>query len=450
MADVSAARLRRSFKGALLTPADVGYDAARRIWNGMIDRRPGLIARCQNVADVQACVLFARENGVLLSVRGGGHNYAGMAVCDDGLMLDLSPMRNVVVDASKCTGRGQAGCTLGDFDRATQAFGMATPLGVATTTGISGLTLGGGYGWTAGKFGLACDNLLSAQVVTADGNIVECNEQVNADLFWGMRGAGANLGVATELEFRLRLIDRVLGGPILHPLTKLALRFFDELASNAPDELTVLGGSLMGPDDKPVFATLVCYCGDPAEGEKWLLPLRTYAKPIVDMIQMRPYLEMQSLFDPSYPVGDRYYNKSYNVSVVSDEIIDVVLEYSAKRPTSRSTIAFQQLHGAAARVPVGSTAFPHRYDHHVVWIEAIRGDLGHDDPMIQWARECWKAMGPYADASVYVNAVCDEIEGGTRKAGDAYGANYERLRDLKGKFDPDNVFRNNTNIEPRV
>jgi FAD/FMN-containing dehydrogenase len=239
-----------------------------------------------------------------------------------------------------------------------------------------------------------------------------------------------------------------LGGPIFHPLSRQAIRYFDSLARSAPDELTVLGGSLMGPDGNPAFATLVCYCGDEAEGEKLLRPLRSYAKPVLDLIQMRPYLEMQSLFDPSYPAGDRYYNKSYNVRVVSDELAEVVLEYSAKRPTPRCTIAFQQLHGVAARVEVGATAFPHRYDHYVVWIEAISGDPADDRPMIQWAQDCWRALEPFADASIYVNAVCEDNEGGSRKPRDAYGANYERLRDLKRRFDPNNVFRQNTNIEP--
>jgi FAD/FMN-containing dehydrogenase len=444
------AALKQSLRGVLLGPADGEYDAARKVWNGMIDKRPALIARCARAADVARCVGFAREHEVPLSVRGGGHNYAGKAVCDGGLMLDLSLMKGIEIDAARRTARAQAGLKLGEFDRETQKYGLATTLGVATTTGISGLTLGGGYGWLAGKYGLACDNLMRAEVVTADGRITECSAQENGDLFWGLRGAGANFGVVTELEYTLHPVSSVLGGPIFHRLNEGALRFYDDLARSAPDELTVLGSAMMGPGDVPAFATVVCYCGSPAEGEKLLKPLRTYATPIADMIQLRPYLEMQSLFDPDFPPGRRYYNKAHNLAAISDPAIETVIRYSAELPTfkSGSGIAFQQLHGVAGRISAGATAFPHRYDHQVLWIDPVADDPRDDDRMIRWARDCWEAMKPFADGAVYVNALDDALEAGERPVREAYGANYERLRQLKKKFDPTNLFRQNSNIKP--
>jgi FAD/FMN-containing dehydrogenase len=444
------AGLKRRLRGALIEPADGEYDAARKVWNGVIDKRPALIARCAGAADVSACVGFAREYDLPLSVRGGGHNYAGKAVCDGGLMLDLSLMKNITVDTARRTARAQAGLKLGEFDRETQKHGLATTLGVATTTGISGLTLGGGYGWLAGKYGLACDNLVRAEVVCADGAVKRCSAEAHADLFWGLRGAGANFGIVTELEYRLYPVSTVLGGPILHPLKEEALRFYDEFARSAPDELTVLGSAMMGPGAVPAFATVVCYCGPPAEGEKLLRPLRTYAAPLADMIQPRPYLEMQSLFDPDFAPGRRYYNKAHNVSTLGAGVIETVLKYSAELPTfkSGSGIAFQQLHGAAARVPSGATAFPHRHDHQVLWIGPVVEDPKDDERMIRWARECWEAMKPFADRAVYVNALDDAQEAGERPVREAYGANYERLRELKKKYDPTNLFRQNSNIKP--
>lgn len=445
---------RKRLFGTLLAPEDHDYDVVRKVWNGMIDKRPALIAKCAGAKDIVACIDFARENDVLISVRGGGHNYSGKAVCDGGLMLDLSLMKGMKIDTAGRTVRAQTGLKLGEFDRETQKYGLATPLGVATTTGIAGLTLGGGYGWLAGKYGLACDNLTWAEVVTADGNILECSAQQNPDLFWGLRGAGANFGVVTELEYKLHPVSTVLGGPIFHPLGKNAFRFFDELARNAPDELTLIGSAMMGPDGAPAFATVVCYCGLQAEGERLLEPLRTYATPILDMIQLRPYVEMQSLFDVSFPPGRRYYNKAHNISVLSDGAVETVLHFAAHLPTPGSSIAFQQLHGLAGRVSVSDTAFPHRYDHHVVWIDPIADDPADDEKMIRWARECWTQLNPFADRAVYVNALDEGVSAyapdeDDRPMREVYGANYERLRDLKTKFDPTNLFRQNSNITPR-
>ena len=314
--------LKQSLRGALLKPTDAGYDGARKVWNGMIDKRPALIARCAETTDVKACVDFAREYDVFISVRGGGHNFAGKAVCDGGLMIDLSLMKGIKVDPTRRIARAQTGLKLGELDRATQEYGLATPLGVATTTGIGGLTLGGGYGWLVGKYGLACDNVSWIETVTADGKILECSAEQNADLFWGLRGAGANLGVATQIEYRLHPVTTIYGGPLFHPLSAEAMRFYDEFSSNVPDELTTLGGATIGPDGKPAFVTAVCYCGSPEEGERLIKPLRSFAPPLVDMIQQRPYLEMQSLFDADLPPGRRYYNKTHSLRQFNDGAID--------------------------------------------------------------------------------------------------------------------------------
>src|SRR5271165_814115 len=440
--------LKLRLRGPVLEPGAENFDLLRRVWNGMVDKRPALIAQCAGSADIAACVTFAREHGVLLSVRGGGHNYAGKAVCSGGLMLDLSLMKGMKVDAARRTVRAQAGLKLGEFDRETQKYGLATPLGVATTTGISGLTLGGGYGWLAGKFGLACDNVTWAEVVTADGNILECSESRNADLFWALRGAGANFGVVTELEYKLHPVSTVLGGPIFHPLCKESFRFYDEMSRSAPDELTMLGSAMTGPDGAPAFATVVCYCGSPAEGERLLEPLRTFGRPLADMIQQRPYVEMQSLFDASFRPGRRYYNKAHNISVIGDEAADTGLRYSNPLPTPSSSVAFHQLHGAAGRVAMTATAFPHRYDHHVVWVDPVGDDPADDERMISWARECWQALTPFVDPAVYVNALDDVLEAGERPVREAYGANYDRLRVLKKRYDPTNLFCQNSNIKP--
>lgn len=436
------------FRGRLLCADDQEYDNARRVWNGMVDKHPALIAHCHDAGDAAACVQFAREHGVLLSVRGGGHNYAGKAVCNGGLVADLSMMKGVQVDHARRTARAQAGARLGEFDRATQEHGLATTLGVNTDTGIAGLTLGGGYGWLAGKYGLACDNLLSAEVVTADGKTVHCSEEQHDDLFWALRGAGANFGIVTEFEYRLHSVGQVLGGVVLQPLNAGVLRFFDELSHTAPDELTTMGAVLTGPDGRAAFAILVCYCGALQEGKRVLKPLRAFAKPAVDSVTVRPYLEMQSLLDASWPAGRQYYNKAHNIRRIGEDAIETVLQHSAKLPTPLTNIAFQQLHGAAGRVAAGATAFPHRYDHFDLLVHPATDDPLDSPKMIAWARECWTALKPFAEPAVYVNALEDGDEEGERRVQEAYGPNYTRLSALKAKYDPENVFRQNSNIKP--
>ena len=440
--------LRSRLRCPLIGPGDPAYDAARRVWNGMIDRRPAMIARCRESQDVAACVRFACANDVPISIRSGGHNYAGKAVCEGGLMIGLSAMKDIAIDLERRTARAQTGLKLGELDRETQKAGLATPLGVATTTGIGGLTLGGGYGWLAGKYGLACDNVTWMQVVTAQGETVECSEEQNADLFWGMRGAGANFGIATAIEYRLHPVGTIYGGAVFHPLSPEVMRFYADFADQAPDELTLISAATWGPDGKPAFATVLCHCGDTQEAEKLLEPLRRFAPPLVDMIQERPYLEMQSMFDADYPPGRRYYNKSHNITRFTEAAIDTVIRFTATMSAYPSMIGFQQLHGAASRVPVTATAFPHRHDHHVIWISPVEDDPAKDAAMVRWARECWEALGPLADHAVYVNALDDAAEEGEGRVREAYGANYDRLKILKKKYDPGNLFRQNSNINP--
>lgn len=440
--------LRQRLHGGILLAGDEGYDIARRVWNGMVDKRPALIAQCADTHDVVACVNFAREERILLSVRGGGHNYAGKAVCDGGLVIDLSSMKGIRVDPQRQTVRAQAGLRLGEFDRETQRFGLATTLGVNTDTGISGLTLGGGYGWLAGKYGLACDNLISADVVTADGKPVHCDAEQEQDLFWGLRGAGANFGVVTQFEYRLHPVDRVLGGILLCPLNRETLTFFDEFSTAAPDELTTTGVVVTGPDQKAAFAMAVCFIGSFEEGEKLLKPLRCFPGVVADSIEIRSYVEMQSLFDQAWPPGRRYYSKAHNIRRLGDGAIKTVLRFSDTLPTTFTNIAFQQLHGAASRVLAGETAFPHRYDHFDLLVHPATENPGDTGKMIAWARECWKELKPFAECAVYVNALEDAAEEGEQRVREAYGLNYNRLVALKNKYDPTNLFQINSNIKP--
>jgi hypothetical protein len=325
---------------------------------------------------------------------------------------------------------------------------VVTAYGVATTTGIAGLTLGGGYGWLVGKYGLACDNVIRIEVVTADGKTLECSAAQNPELFWGMRGAGANFGVATQIEYRLHPVTTIFGGPVIHPLTPDTVRFYAEFSSGIPDDLTTFGAAIRLPDGTPAWATVICYCGSSKGGEELIQPLRRFAPPIVDMIQERSYLEMQSLFDPDYPPGRRYYNKAHILRRFGGGAIDATLRFAETMPPRPSSIGFQQLHGAAARVSASATAFPHRYDHHVAWISPVEDIPGQDDAMVSWARECWDALCPHVDRAVYVNALDDAVEEDDLRVRQAYGENYQRLKDLKRQYDPTNLFRQNSNIRP--
>ena len=442
--DAFAAGLR----GHVLRPDDQGYHAARAVWNGMVDKRPGLIARCLGTADVVACVRFARDHDLLVSVRGGGHNYAGKSVSEGGLMIDLSLMKGMHVDPARRTARAQAGLRLGEFDRETQLFGLATTLGVNTDTGIAGLTLGGGYGWLAGKHGLACDNLLAVEVVTADANVLTASATEHPDLFWGVRGAGPNLGVVTSFEYQLHPVGPVLGGLVVYPLSngKTALRAFQEFSASCPDEVSTAALVATAPNGEPAIILAACYSGPIDAGERVLKPIRSFAQPLADFIAPQPYTQIQTLFDAAWPPGRRYYNKACMVRRLDEAAIEMLVAQGARLPTPLTAIAFQQLHGVAARVPVEATAFPHRFDHYSVYVHPATDDPAESETIVRWGRGCWDALQPHAERAVYVNAVEDALVEGASRVRDAYGPNYDRLVTLKKAYDPANFFRSNQNI----
>ena len=441
---------RSSLRGQSFRSGEQGYDAARTIPNAMIDRRPAIIARCAGPADVIACVRFAREHDVLVSVRGGGHSVAGKSVCEGGLMIDLSAMKGIRVDPVRRTARAEAGLTLGEFDRETQAFGLATTLGTVSKTGISGLTLGAGWGHLHGKYGLALDNVISLDVVTADGRLLTANASENEELYWGLRGSGGNLGIVTSLEYRLHKVGPVLGGAVLYPIpfAREALRFFRDWATEIPDELVIQCGSLTMPDVGAVFAIVGCYQGDLAEGDKLLKPLRSFGKAIGDMFGVISYVQMQSMFDPFFPPGRLTYVKSNFVQSLSDEAIEMTAAYIGKGPSPYSFApGIEHWHGAATRVGVSDTAFPHRQStfNFMIWSNWEGADNSAKN--VQWTREYWSAMKPFLKTGSYGNYVSDEGEAVAREA---YGANYDRLVILKNKYDPTNLFRMNHNIKPTV
>jgi hypothetical protein len=451
-ADIDVTDLRAILRGAALVPGESGYDAARIVWNAMVNKRPAVIVRCAGAADVTAAVNFARNSGLSISIRGGGHSAGGRAVCEGGVMIDLSPMKGFRVDPTRQTALAQPGLRLGEFDRETQAFGLATTLGVASDTGIAGLTLGGGYGWLNGKHGLACDNLMSVDIVTADGRLVTASADENPDLFWAIRGAGANFGVVTSFEYRLHPVGPVLAGLVLYPLRqgKEILRCFHEFSASCPDEVSTIGLLLSAPDGTPAVGIAVCCCGPLEKGEAALGPLRKIASPIVDLIAPRSYTEMQSLFDQNWLPGQFNYWKTSLLREPSEVAIDLLLDYAQRRPTANCVIYFQQLHGAAGRVKPGDTAFPHRFDHYDCGPWAIWQDPAETDRCIRWARECWEALLPFYEPGAYVNAVDDALGDDEGRVRAAYGGNYERLAVLKNKSDPVNLFRLNANIRPTI
>ena len=441
---------RASLRGPLLSSSDAGYDETRKVWNGMIDRRPALIARCAGLADVVAAVRFARGRELLVSVRGGGHNAPGVAVCEGGLMIDLAGMRGVRVDPAQRTARAEGGATWADFDRETQAFGLATTGGAISNTGIGGLTLGGGLGWLAGKYGLVCDNLLSVDLVTADGTVLVASATENAELFWGLRGGGGNFGVVTSFEYRLHPVGPVLAGPVLYPFAKAkeAMALYRDFAGSIPDEVNTLGALLTAPDGNPVAAIAVCYNGSPEAGEKALRPVRTVVPPQADEIAPTPYCKIQTLFDEAFLRGRRYYFKSNFTRRISDEMIDTLVEQFRAAPSPMSMVYFQQLGNAANRVDATATAFSHR-DALCEWgCDAVWLDPTQDAANIRWAREVAEAMRPFTTGSDYVNHIGLEAEEGTDRIKAAFGANYDRLVSLKNRYDPTNLFRHNQNIKP--
>ena len=446
-ATIAANELQPSFKGKILFEGDVEYDSARQIWNGMIDRKPALIAQCLDKEDIIQAVKFARKNELLVSVRGGGHNVSGNAVCDGGIMIDLSLMKKVEVDTEKKVAHVEMGATWGDFDKATQQFGLSTTGGLITTTGVAGLTLGGGVGWLVRKCGLSCDNLIEAEIITADGNIVKASLQENPDLLWGIRGGGGNFGIVSSITLRLYEVSTVIGGMIIHTRdkSKEAIQFYREFMKTAPEELTLYTALLTSPEGIPIVAFIGCYCGDIEKGEAVMKPLHEFGTPVADLIQPIPYLQMQSMLDAGFPKGNRYYWKSGFLKELSDDVIDVIVSHMESNPSPGSATILEMYGGVASHEPEGGSAYPHRQSEFDLVIISNWPDKQEDDKNINWTRNIWEALQPYLSHKAYVNAL--GVEGADRVK-EAYGDNYQKLAELKRKYDPDNFFRMNQNIPP--
>ena len=441
--------LSARFSGVLLRPDQSGYDEVRRVHNGMIDRRPALIAGCLGNADIVDAVNFARTHGLELAVRGGGHNVAGRAVCDDGLMLDMSLMKGIHVDPIRRTARAQGGVTWREFNRETQAHGLATTGGVISTTGIAGLTLGGGLGWLMAKHGLAMDNLVSAEIVTASGNILRTSKDENADLFWGLQGGGGNFGAVSWLEYRLHPVGTVTSGLIAHPFDRArdVLKFFREITSAVlPDDLTIFGALLHAPDGAQIAVIIVCHCGPLAEAEAALQPIKKFGTPILDSIGPTSYEETNKMLDAGFPRGALNYWKSNFMSELSDQAIDTLVSQFAACPSPMSGLLLEHIHGAATRIGVSETAFPHRREGYNFLVVSEWLNPDENAQNIAWARESYDVMRPSFTPGRYVNYLGDDD--GEDAVAAAYGPNYQRLRTLKAKYDPTNLFHLNQNIRP--
>ena len=444
--DKALARFQVNLQGDFIQPSDRRYDEARKVFNGMIDKRPALIVRCAAVGDVIAAVQFARETNVPTAVRGGGHGVTGNALCDKGLVIDLSAMKRVRVDLGNRTARAEGGTTWGDFDRATQVFGLATTGGIVPSTGIAGLTLGGGIGYLNRKYGLACDNLLSAEVVTADGRFLMSSMEENADLFWGLRGGGGNFGVVTSLEYQTHSVGPVLAGEVIYPLdqAKEVLRFYRDWSPAAPDEVRADATLLSGPEG-PALDVILCYCGSIEEGEKVLRPMRSCGAPLADSVAPVPYATVQNLLTGIFQPGRQHYWKAGFFQALSDEAIETTVDFfAANVPGFFAAIAIEHLGGAVSRVSPQATAFGHRDAQHSLLVLRMWEDPADSEKNIEWARRCYGAVEPFLKG-VYVNYLGDE---GEARVKSAYGANYERLRAIKEKYDPTNFFRLNQNVKP--
>ena len=440
--------LKAALRGQLLRPGDDGYDQARAVWNGMIDRRPAMIARCTGAADVIHCVNFARTRGLLISVRGGGHSSAGHAVCEGGLMIDLSPMKGIRIDPARRTARAEPGVLLRDLDREAQAFGLATTAGHVSDTGIAGLTLGGGQGWLMGKHGLTIDNLLSVDIVLADGTLRTASAEENADLFWGVRGGGGNFGIITSFEYRLHPVGPiVVGGMILYPADQArdVLRFYREFSMGTPDALPMLAGLLTTPDGHPAVAVIPGWIGPLAEADAHLKPLRQFGSPMADLIGPVPYCQLQQILDAAVPAGMPRYTKMGYFPRLGDDVIDTICEHMARCPSPYSAVLFNVMKGAVTRVAPDATAFPHRSPQWHLDIVSQWTDPAVQEANIRWARALWKDVEPFTRGAG-INFL--DADDGADRVRTAYGGNYARLAALKQKYDPANIFRLNANVDP--
>jgi len=441
--------LQGQFSGSVLVPGDSGYDETHALHNGMIDKRPSVIARCLNTADIADAVRFARAEGLEISARGGGHNVAGKAVTEGGVMIDLSQMRGTYVDPQSRRARAQGGATWNDYNRATHQHGLASTGGVISTTGVAGLTLGGGIGWLMGQYGMAIDNLTSVELVTADGDVLQVSDETDPDLFWGMRGAGSNFGIASSLEFATHPLDMILGGIVAYPISEAlpVLAAYQEITADPPDELVSFYGLVHAPDGSghQIVATLICYTGDIATGESLVAPVRNAGTPAVDLIGPMPYPVINTLLDAAFPKGARNYWNSAFFKELTDEAIHVLVDAMRRVPSPMSGIVIEHLHGAVTRIDPTATAFPHRQPGYNLVISGEWLDPADDEANIAWVRETLGAVEQYTTDAVYVNYLGDDE---TNRVGNAYGPNLERLVALKRRWDPGNAFHLNQNIDP--
>jgi FAD/FMN-containing dehydrogenase len=450
VAEERIGELSTGFSGRLLRPGDTDYDTARRIHNGLIDKRPALIARCRSAQDVARAILFAKEQGLEISVRGGGHNVAGRAVTEGGLMIDLAEMKGIEVNAEARTVHAEGGVNWNEFNVATGEHGLAVTGGAISTTGIAGLTLGGGLGWLMGVQGFASDNLLSIELVTASGEVLDVTQESHPDLFWALRGGGGNFGVATSFEYRLHPVGQVVGGLAVHPFdaAKDVLSFYREFTRSLPDELTVFAALAHAPDGSgaKIAAVAVCHVGPTEQAEADLAPVRAFGEPAMVEIGPMPYPVMNTLLDDAFPEGALNYWKSNFVGTFDDGLIDVVVERFAAVPSPMSAILFEHLHGEVTRVPIEAAAVAQRAEGFNLLIPGVWMDPAETDVNIAWTRETYDALRPYFRESRWLNYLGDDEPADATRA--AYGPNYDRLVEVKRQYDPGNVFHLNHNIQP--
>jgi FAD/FMN-containing dehydrogenase len=442
-------RLRETFAGSLIGPHDAGFEEARRIHNGLIDMRPALIARCLGTPDVVNALRLGREAGLEVAVRGGAHGVAGFATTDGGIVIDLSAMKGVYVDSGARTARAQAGVTWRELDRENGLFGLAVTGGTVSTTGIAGLTLGGGFGWLMGLYGLTADNLLSAQVVSAKGEVLATSAHENADLFWAIRGGGGNFGVVTSFEYRLHPVEQITGGIVAHAFDGApdVLRSFREFVADAPDELGLVAALVHAPDGSgvPLAALVVCHAGDREQAGRDLAPVLGFGGPVLSEVGVMPYPEVNTLLDAAYPAGALNYWKSSFLADLTDEAIDALVAHFAAVPSPMTAVAIESFHGAVTRVGIGETAVPHREPGFNVLITSVWTDPAETEENVEWTRDLYDALRPFLADRRYANYLSSD-DGNAARA--AYGPNYARLAEVKRKYDPDNVLRRNVNILP--
>ncbi|MFX1766872.1 FAD-binding oxidoreductase [Paraburkholderia sp. A1RI-2L] len=447
----AAAELATTFRGQLLCPTDAGYDDARKVHNGLVDKRPALIARCLGVADVVAALDLTRRLGLEVAVRGGGHNVAGRATIDGGVVIDLSLMKGVRVDPQHRTVWAQGGVTWGELNRETQLHGLAVTGGVVSSTGIAGLTLGGGIGWLMSKYGLALDNLLAVELVTADGKVLQASREQEPELFWALRGGGGNFGVATGFEYALYPVGpTIIGGPIVHPIERARdlLEFFRDRTRALPDEHTLFATLTHAPDGSglPVAAMVTCHCGPLEDAETAMRPLKQFAAPLLDAVGPMPYTQLNGMLDANYPKGALNYWKSNFLAELSDAVIDTMIDCFARCPTPMGQLLLEHFHGAVTRVDVSDTAFPHRREGYNFLVLSQWMQPAETGACVAWARETYEKMQSFSASGRYVNYLDDDEAGEPIAA--AYGPNYRRLQQIKARYDQTNFFRMNQNIRP--